>query len=43
MKYGPHTKEGAKFLYQVYLDALVIGSADQEICRKFMAFYQMYL
>ncbi len=33
----------AAFLYQVYLDALVIGSTDKETCKKYMAFYQMYL
>lgn len=42
-KYGPCTKKGAAFLYQMYVDAFVLGSADQEICKKYMAFYKMYL
>jgi len=43
MTYGPYTKKAAAFLYQVYLDALVIGSTDKETCKKYMAFYSMYL
>jgi hypothetical protein len=42
-KYGPCTKKGALFLYQMYLDALVIGSMDKETAKKNMAFYKLYL
>jgi len=42
-KYGPITKEGAKYMYDFYSAESVIGSIDWPIAKKMMDFYKMYL
>jgi hypothetical protein len=43
MIHGPFTKKGAQFWLGVYIDALVIGSTDKEIARKYIALFESYL
>jgi hypothetical protein len=43
MIYGPYTKDGARFWYGIYLDALVLGSTDKETARKLVNYFETYL
>jgi hypothetical protein len=42
-KYGPITKEGAKYMYAFYSAESVIGSIDWATAKKNMDFYKLYL
>jgi hypothetical protein len=42
-KYGPITKEGAKYMHSFYAAEAVIGSIDWAKAKKMMDFYKMYL
>lgn len=42
-KYGPITKEGAKYMYSFFAAEAVIGSIDWAKAKKMMDFYKMYL
>lgn len=42
-KYGPITKENAKYMYSFWAAESVIGSIDWPFAKKMMDFYKMYL
>lgn len=42
-KYGPITKEGAKYLHAFFSSGAVDGSIDWPTAQKNMDFYKLYL
>jgi hypothetical protein len=42
-KYGPFTKEGAKYLYSFYSAEAVVGTIDWSSAKRFIDFYKTYL
>lgn len=43
IKYGPFTKENAKYMYSFYAAESVIGTIDWPKAKKYLELYKLYL